>query len=298
MKKVLVYMLVLFCLFGCTTTNQENKDIEFGNTPMQEEYYLYEHGVDGYQFEKWKYDGDSLSFDYTINNDEKECEFGLVFLVNGIKQEYEVEGQRTSMYLLNMNTGDKKTLSIKMNPRIDEDRKDCNVNAFLILNPSKHIEDAKQYGHNHSISSVGTIILEMDKAAVDKSINVSSVDVQYQNIPEDVIKDNTKDGINMLDSNIYIQKNTSDDNQVELHKDTPVQFNIYGKQGRYRLLEFCNNEVTHMYDVDVRQNQYSSIMLNVDMKENDNAYYLIVPLDTQDPYDYVMMSQSERLIVK
>ncbi len=34
------------------------------------------------------------------------------------------------------------------------------------------------------------------------------------------------------------------------------------------------------------------------MKETTNLYFLVVPIDIQDPYDYIMMNQSERYIVQ
>ncbi len=299
MKKILIFISVFFLLVGCNSKDNTKEKINFEKTESQEEeHYEYEHGVANYHFEQWNYNGETLSFDYNINNIGKECEFGLMFLIDGIPQEYEVDGEMTSMYILDMETNKNKTLSIKMNPKIDTEKDKCNFNAFLILNPSLHIEDIKQYGHNHSISSVGTILLEMNKTSINKNIKLENTEVHYQDIPKQVIKDNTKDGMNMLDSNIYIAKNSSEDNQNYLYINEPLQLKIYGKKGNYRILEFKNNQISNMYNITVKKDQYSNITLNPVMKKNDNIYFLVVPLDAQDPYDYIMINQSERWIVK
>ena len=138
----------------------------------------------------------------------------------------------------------------------------------------------------------------MNKTAIDKNIKSENIEVHYQDIPKQVISDNTKDGINMLDSNIYLIQNSSKDNQNYLYKNEPLQLEIYGKKGNYRILEFKNNKISNMYNVTVKENQYANITLNSAMEKNDNIYFLIVPLDAQDPHDYIMMNQSERWIVK
>ncbi len=302
MKKLLISFVAIFMMIflpGCQSNNDEqDEEIDFQEQEIQQdEAYTFEHGLVDYNFEKWSYVGQPLIFDYRIVNTGKECEFGLVFLVDGIVQTYETEGKSTSMYTLNMETGDQKVLSIKLTPKIDSAKTECNLNAFVVKNPSKQIKDIKEYGYNHTISSTATVYLEMNTPSVDENIKTEDVDVKFREIPAEVIKEHTKEGINMLDSNVYVEMVNTDE-QGCLKKNEPVEIEAYGKAGNYRILEFNNNKVINTYNVSLQKDQYSCVTIESAYKNNDNIYFVIVPADIQDPYDYVMLNQSERSIVK
>lgn len=302
MRKLLISFVAIFMMIflpGCQADNSDqDEEIDFQEQEIkQDEGYTFEHGIVDYNFEKWSYDGQPLTFDYRIENTGKECEFGLVFLVDGIVQTYETEGKSTSMYTLNMETGDQKVLSIKLTPKIDSDKTECNLNAYVVKNPSKQIKDIKEYGHNHTISATATVYLEMNTPSVDENIKSNNVDVKFQEIPAEVIKEHTKEGINMLDSNVYVEMVNTDEYNY-LKKNEPVEIEAYGKAGNYRILEFNNNKVINTYNVSLQKDQYTCMTIESAYKKNDNIYFAIVPADIQDPYDYVMLNQSERSIVK
>ncbi len=299
MKKILIIICLLFIFTGCTKKQKNTEEINFNNINSQEERYEYEHGIVNYQFEQWNYNGNKLNFNYNISNQGKKCEFGLIFLIDGIPQEYSINGKKTSMYTFNMKSNETQILSIEMMPKINTKKSQCNFNAFLILNPSTHIKDIKQYGHNHSISSAPTVSLIMDKHSIDEKIQIENIKYDYEDIPSQILNEYLKDGTNILESNIYIERNLMNDEDGDyLYKEKPLQLKAYGKQGKYRILEFRNNSISHMYNVVVKREKYSNIVLKTDFNKNDNVYFLIVPLDSQDPYDYIMINQSERWIVK
>ncbi len=300
MKKILIAISFLLLLVGCSSTSPEpdTTEIDFGNQQeLKEESYDFGHGVVDYDFETWSYDGEELEFEYFIKNTGSECEFGLIFLIDGVPQIYEVEGETTEMYSLSMSTGEEQVLSIKINPRIDSDKKECNLNAFVIFNPSTKIEDIKQYGFNHSVSSTATIHLELNHSAMDPDVKVETVDVKYKEIPTDVLVQYFKGEIDVLDYNVYVEQSGVEDSQY-VTKDSPIDLNVFGKSGNYRLLAVEDNHITHIYDIRLEEKQYTTVSLEIPMKETTNLYFLVVPIDIQDPYDYIMMNQSERYIVQ
>lgn len=300
MKKILIVFGVLTLLLGCKANNQKPEDVDFENQQViEEERYEYGHGVVDYQFEKWSYNGQDLVFDYFIKNIEKEAEFGLVFLIDGINQTYEVDGEKTSMYKVNMKSNEEKKLSIKLKPEIDSNKKTCNLNAYLILNPSTQIKESKQYIYDHSISSTATINLDLNSHAASDKIKVKSLDVTYDDIPSDILKEHVRDGENMLNTNVNIEYVSSDGNEDNiLNADKPIKLRAFGKSGNYRVLVVKDNVITETYDIGIKDKQYSIMTLNVDLENTTNIYFLIVPTDVQDVQDYIMMNQSERYIVK
>lgn len=298
MKKIFVVFLMLTQLVGCKANNQKQKEIDFENQQIiEEESYEYRHGVVDYNFEKWSYNGQDIVFDYFINNIRQECEFGLVFLIDGICQTFEVDGEKTSMYKIKIKSNEEKHFSVKLMPNIDSEKKECNFNAYVILNPSNEIKDLKQYEHNHKISSTATINLELNDDAFNNEIIVEMLDVTYEDISRDILKDYIRDDINMLESNVYIECTGLKDNDY-IYDNNCINLRLFGEAGNYRVLVVEDNIITHTFNALIKEKQYTNMPLQLSLEDTKNIYFLIVPIDVQDPYEYVMINQSERYIVK
>ncbi len=300
MKKLFSMFLVAVLLLGCNISQEKQENVNFESPQINEDdSYEYEHGVVNYKFERLSYNGESLSFDYFINNIRQECEFGLVFLVDGVCQTYEIEGQKTSMHKVKMKTNEKKVFSIKMVPEIAQNKELCNVNAFVILNPSTQIKNIKQYGHNHSISSTATMNLKLESNCASDKIQVKTLNTTYNDIPSDELKTFIKDGMNILKENVYIDYMTADENiDNTFYSNEPTYLRVFGKSGDYNVLVVEDNIITNMYRTSVKENKYSLMTLDLNIKNTKNIYFLIVPIDVQDVQDYIMIGQSERYIVK
>lgn len=300
MKKFFIIFVALLLLPGCKANDPNKQNVNFEDKKIiEEESYEYGHGVVDYQFEKWSYDGQNLVFDYFINNIRQECEFGLVFLVDGICQTYEINGQKTSMYKVKMKANEEKKFTIKLTPEINSNKKLCNLNAFVILNPSAQIKEFKQYGHNHSISSTATINLELNSKAINDKIKVKSLNITYNDIPSNILKEYIKDNSNILNNNVYVEYVPSEDNKDNvIPADDPINIRVFGKKGNYNVLVVKDNVITDTYSTAVKENKYSLVTLDAIIKDTTNIYFLVVPIDVQDSHDYIMMNQSERYVVK
>ncbi len=299
MKKIIMIAVILSLLIGCGIyIVKEQQDTYITPEIIEDESYEFSHGIIDYNFETWSYNGEPLEFEYFVQNVRSDCEFGIMFLIDGIPQTYDVDGQETKMYTLDMKAGEKQEIAVTLSPQIASTHTMCNLHAYVILNPSTIVTDAMDYEFNHSVSSTATVPLEMKEPAIDESITVQSVDTTYEELPEEVKEANIVSDINMLESNIYCQINEVESQTFpSLDKEEPVSLSVYGKGGEYRILMLEDNIVTNIYDLYVEDNQYATVSLELEKKETTNVYFLVVPVDVAADLEYLLIAQSKRCIV-
>lgn len=291
-------IILLFCslLFvGCSSKAGENETIDFDEPLDIEENYSFGHGVVDYQFEKWNFSGEPLTFDYEIKNIDDELEFGLVFLVDGLPQTYEVDGETTSMFKTHLKTGEETTISISMTPKVHTKLNETNLNAYVVLNPSTEFEDIKKYKTNHGISSTPTISLNLEDHKENTDFNEKTLKTDFEPISNDVLTNLLGGDGTMLRENIFLVS-VNDDTYIK--SATNLILNAYGKSGHYRLLTVEDNVITDASEIEIKEETYTKISLNLEMEDVTNLYFLLVPLDVQDVHGYLMMSQSNRWIVE
>lgn len=291
-------IILLFCfilLVGCSAKVGENETIDFDDPLDIEEKYSFGHGVVDYQFEKWNFSGQPLTFDYEIKNIEDEIEFGLVFLVDGLPQTYEVDGETTTMFKTHLKTGEETTISISMTPKVHTTLNETNLNAYIVVNPSTEIEDIKKYKMNHSIGSTPTIRLILEEHQHNTDFGINKIGTDFEPISEEVLEKFREIDATMLSENAYIE---ADDDILFVNSMTNFSLNAYGKVGQYRLLTVEDNVITDASEIEIKEETYTKISLNLELDDVTNLYFLLVPLDVQDVHGYLMMSQSNRWIVE
>lgn len=300
MRKIIITVLLVFFFTSCTRSsdvpNQDN--INLGNSDGHvSENYEFSHGFVNYQFETLNYDGEPLELEYFIENMGKECELGLVVLVDGITQYFEVDGKQSNIYKNDFKKEQRRQFSIKLNPQAF-DKKEANLNTYLVLNPSKKINNIKEYGNNHAISNNVTVRLNMNVTNNTKDI-IKNPTINYESIPSDILESYTIKGMNMLESDIYVVVNgmVEQGNKI-VDVNQPLNVNVFGKAGMYRLLTVIDNQIVETLNVMVKENQVAIVNVEPPLEKNNNLYFLVVPVDPQDQQNYTVIAQSERMIVQ
>lgn len=295
MRKTKFMLSIILLLVGCSSQVDESENIDFDEPIIVEEKYEFVHGVVNYQFEKWSFKDEPLNFDYEIKNIGLEAEFGLVFLIDGLPQTYEVDGQMTNMYKVILETDKETKVSISMIPKVLTNSNETNINAFVVLNPSTQIDDVKKYKMNHAISSTATIRLILEEHQYNTDFEIKKIGTDFEPISEEVLEKFREIDATMLGENAYIE---ADDDILFVSSMANFSLNAYGKPGHYRLLTVEDNVITDASEIEIKEETYTKISLNLELEDVTNLYFLLVPLDVQDVHGYLMMSQSNRWIVE
>lgn len=285
---------------GCAKQDSGSLPIDFEGENDKEITYEFGHGVIDYNFDEWNYDGlTSLDFDYVIDNQGSAAEFGLIILIDGIPQRFNVEGSETMMHKVEIQQESRSEIKIELTPEIEKTKNKVNLTPILILNPSIKVQDIKEYGVNHSISSAPTVNLSLETSQESKSKSNTDIIISYTELPDSVEEEYIKNGFNMLETEIYLQTEIggNEDSQY-IDSNDNMDISILGKSGEYRLLTFVNNEIVDYYNVVVNPENITNIKLGVKAKAGDNIYFFIVPRDVQEPQEFVLPSQSMKWIVK
>ncbi len=302
LKKLSVFFICTFLLTGCSSSESKEEvesqtDINFEGEESVERHYEFVLGVENYNFEEWTYTGESLKFNYFIDNIGNPITLGVMFLVDGVPQNFTVNNEEKIMEVVTANTEEKVILEITLDPQVIQNETKVNISPITILNPHKVVTSTADYSaFEHSLSRSSNIILNVSNPK-DLIQTPQSVDIQYSDISQEVLEEHIFDGQSSLLMNTYIDiKNTLNENGTINSENINIE--AYGAPGAYNAILFEDNEATQIVSVNIEEHKYSKFTLKQPNEETKNIYVVLVPKDIRSFETDIYTIQSGRYIVE
>ena len=244
MRKFKIF-IILFLLVGCysnsSDSNDKNVNIDHFN---QNSRILYEfsHGINETD-EIIEYSGNPIVLNYKLDNSGKKVSLGLFIAINGILQNYKINGELAKMHTISAEENEAKTVQIEFSPNIGKRGEEYNINFFTILEPKKIVKSLKDYINQHSINQLLTkkiIFLESVDGVESTFIENIKIEQMNEQDKEPYIIENNGDVNSKLDTETDVQ--ILQDNNIEVAKVGT----LYMKE---KIDALNKNEVMNKYNI-------------------------------------------------
>jgi hypothetical protein len=288
----------MFFLIGCTYTNNPNDKLEVTVPEGSDTEVLYEfsHGITGYNFETWQYDGDAFEFEYDIENMRSTLELGLVILIDGIVQEYTVDNELYSMYKVNLSKEEVKDFSISLEPNTGKANNSYIMHCMVVVEPSKTITDVRELVLNHSISLTAPVEIQFLNDAKEGNIVTKEVATEKTPIPIEELQEYIHNEHDLLVDHSYLRIYENGELSFgDIHRESKIELAAFGVSGEYRVLMVEDTVVTNHFDITIDTKMYTTFSIPVIQEKTNSLYFILVPRYTNNNGQ---LNQSERLVVK
>ncbi|MBE5966597.1 MAG: hypothetical protein E7255_06480 [Lachnospiraceae bacterium] len=235
----------------------------------------------GIEIKSLKYDGDdNITAEITYTNGPKDCEVGIIILVNGISQPYYTDEHKEESYLIPYNLAKDTNLTIKLNfkPILGKQNEELFIEFGSMLNPS--FISSKSYGNNHKVFFLEPYTI------ICKNSNNNNFSF-YEDFTMEHIS--TKEEIHNNNFNIVVLQNNKEVNKINI-KNNMLQFsiNLYGEEKEYILSAYINHKIVPLFSgyyyakIKTTKENISSILIDFDISDlslnsYDNFYIIAVP---------------------
>ena len=279
MRKFKIF-IILFLLVGCysnsSDSNDKNVNIDHFN---QNSRILYEfsHGINETD-EIIEYSGNPIVLNYKLDNSGKKVSLGLFIAINGILQNYKINGELAKMHTISAEENEAKTVQIEFSPNIGKRGEEYNINFFTILEPKKIVKSLKDYINQHSINQLLTkkiIFLESVDGVESTFIENIKIEQMNEQDKEPYIIENNGDVNSKLDTETDVQ--ILQDNNIlndEFISGKEIELRYCGPEGIYEVIEFNDMVPNALGSIEIKNDCFTMHKKVID--EGVKNYFIIL----------------------
>lgn len=299
--KFVLVMMICFLIVGCSSTDDPSDvtidDFNDSSNETVSEYFEFTHGLEDASIQSFKYVGEPLLIDYKIDNSGNAAEFGIMVLINGMVQDYSVDGETTSMYQCSLDEDETAHFTIELEPNYGTIDNTYHLNFIVVFYPNKIIESIDEYGNYHNVSQTMTFPIYYNQTISSSGLEkleyttIQMTEEDKQNYLTETASGETIDTLETSCGFEFMQNNEKAENV--LNSDSTFQVKLCGKQGNYSVLEFKDGSIKNIGEISLTDGYYSVIDRIID--DGTNYFMLLVPLDEGNDNG---VSQSEKFIVQ
>lgn len=332
LKNLISLLLVSFILATCVACNKEsNTDDTFSvENPFSSDFINNENVMFAYGFgtvspsdeETIKYNGSPIEIEYYIDNAGATMNSGMSIFLNGIPQEYQVEGskEKTYMHITEVKEKTIKRIKISFIPVIGVKGEILNIRFISILNPQIRPNKLEYlFAHTNSMTTFLPRKLQMmENSPNDNNSNYNLLPAQREMTKEELNKviyiDSKGNQINKFRTfNMFIT-DAKDHKQSYINNDNGhlnILMQSYGgPEEKYLIIpyinhiEFSSNTFPSILSIEsghkIFEENFQISINNIDrnkykIKEYNTFYILAIPLSGNNETDPII---SESLVFK
>lgn len=300
MKRILTFIVISLILCSCVNqsdnSNITTKNFESSGESDITEYFSFSHGLKDESIKSFEYNGEVLEIEYSIANEGKDIELGIMVSINGIIQDFSVNTVKQTMYTVLVKKGETNDFTIKLEPNTGEKGKSYNMNFLAVFYPNKQPMQKEEYGNYHNISQSMKYRINYNSSAPIETLN-QEIDYKKQEMSTTDLKkyiDESNDGqvANLLNSNTYCEIFQNGKQVDSLQKKTLTELKFCGIEGNYSVVEFNDMKPNNLGTLAIKKNTYS--IVNHQIGNIKNYFVILIPLDEGDES---LVMQSDRYIV-
>ena len=271
MKKLIVFITILFFFTGCVNVQKEN-DID---TDKISETTNLQIGFGLQNIETgYIYDGNEVTVNFTYELTGRDSKLGLMIYINGIPQILKGNNDEGLVYKIDGKKDSKVTDTVTFIPNNGKAGEVLSMQGALIAD-CEVVDDLSSSTNQQHIIVCGKTSLKLEQDS-NEIVHNDNKNVTYRPIDADIIE-KYQDRDNYLNENLFI-KFPSNSKRV-FKKGENISLEIVGTPTVYRVWILEDLIPVQSYYVDLASGQMAS--MNVTLKNDDtkNIKVFAVPLD-------------------